>query len=73
VFQIYVMNADGTDVRQLTADSGANLSATCSPNGLQIVFNKLLPQVPGSAINSELSAVHNEPDTRRGPQHARRP
>jgi hypothetical protein len=51
VLQICVMNADGTNVQQLTADSVANLSATWSPDGQQIVFNKLLRQVRGvSAI-----------------------
>jgi hypothetical protein len=70
-FQICVMNADGTNMQQLTADSVANLSATWSPNGQQIVFNKLLPQVQGSAIkvnyqlftmNPTLDADGNMPD-----------
>jgi Tol biopolymer transport system component len=50
VFQICVMNADGTSAQQLTDDSVPNLSASWSPDGQEIVFNKLLPQVPGSAI-----------------------
>jgi Tol biopolymer transport system component len=56
VFQICVMNADGTNIQQLTADdSVANLTATWSPDGQDIVFNKLLPHVPGGgATNYQL-------------------
>jgi Tol biopolymer transport system component len=46
-FQICVMNADGTNVVQLTNDfSVQNLSPTWSPDGLQILFGRPLPPVP---------------------------
>jgi hypothetical protein len=52
-----VINADGTGFEQLTNDLNVpNLTATWSPDGQQIVFNKLLPQVvPGApAVNYQL-------------------
>jgi Tol biopolymer transport system component len=51
-FQICVMNADGTNLEQLTSDfSVQNLSPTWSPNGKKIVFDKLLPPLPPPTID----------------------
>ena len=38
---IWIMNADGTGQRQLTADAGANLSPKVTPDGRYIVFMSL--------------------------------
>ncbi len=37
-YQIYLMNADGTDVRQLTHGPGENAKPAWSPDGSQIAF-----------------------------------
>jgi Tol biopolymer transport system component len=63
VFQICVMNADGTNVEQLTADDSVqNLTATWSPDGQEIVFNKLLPPLPptfqGEVQNYQLFTIN---------------
>ncbi len=39
-FEICVVNADGTDVQQLTDNSVPDLTATWSPDGQQIVFHR---------------------------------
>jgi TolB protein len=36
--EIYVINADGSNIRQLTKTGGANLNPQWSPNGAQLVF-----------------------------------
>ena len=38
---IWIMNADGRDQRQLTADTGANLQPTITPDGRYVVFMSL--------------------------------
>jgi Tol biopolymer transport system component len=38
-YGIYVMNADGSNIRKLTSDSGNDVSPTWSPDGLCIAFS----------------------------------
>ena len=45
--QLYVMNGDGSEQRQLTDFLGAKIGAACSPNGQQIAF-----QGAGTPFNS---------------------
>jgi Tol biopolymer transport system component len=37
-WDIWIMNADGSDTKQLTADAGENVHATVTPDGRYIVF-----------------------------------
>ena len=37
--QIFVMNADGTDMRQLTSGNAENIHPTWSPDSTRILFN----------------------------------
>lgn len=37
------MNADGTDLQQLTDNSVPDLTASWSPNGQQVVFHRMVP------------------------------
>jgi Tol biopolymer transport system component len=39
-FEIYVMNADGSDVAQLTTSAGGDFNPTFSPDGRQIAWGK---------------------------------
>jgi Tol biopolymer transport system component len=41
--QLYVMNGDGTDQRQITDFLGVKLGVACSPNGEQIAFHGVTP------------------------------
>jgi Tol biopolymer transport system component len=41
--QLYVMNADGSEHRQLTNFAGVKIGAVCSPNGRQIAFHAGMP------------------------------
>src|SRR5262249_53685966 len=40
--QLYVMNADGSEQRQITDFIGVKLGAACSPNNQQIAFHAAL-------------------------------
>jgi len=59
VFQICVINADGTGFQQLTSDNVQHLTASWSPDGTQILFNKILPPLAqGDVQNYQLFVMN---------------
>jgi TolB protein len=45
-YQIFVMNADGDEARQVTLDVGPNIHPSWSPDGMRLVYVKASGNLP---------------------------
>ena len=57
--QIFIENADGSDVRQLVKSEFDDLSPALSPDGTQVVFTRWTPEPTGTyMVNVDGSNLH---------------